>query len=204
MGAGLERLRLVRQVHGIDIAIASGRAGAMVDQQEADIIISGDPDLAIGVRVADCAPVLIADRRLGSVGAAHAGWRGTTKRAAVVLANAMEHTFGSRRDDLVAAIGPCLGPCCGEVGPEVVRTFREAGHTADDVARWFAPGASGRPYLNLWGANRDQLESAGIPPSQIHVAEICTKTHAALLHSYRAQGPKVGRMVAVIRASGGR
>jgi YfiH family protein len=203
MGVAREGLRLIRQVHGVGVALVrAGTAGGW-SRPEADVIVSDDPEAAIGVRVADCAPVLIGDRRQGVVGAVHAGWRGTMNGAAAVAVRALGEQFGSRPGDLVAAIGPCLGPCCGEVGPEVVELFREAGHAPGELNRWFAPGESGRPYLNLWSANRDQLEGAGIPSSQIHTAEICTKTHAAILHSYRVHGAGAGRMVGVIRARTG-
>jgi polyphenol oxidase len=192
------QVRLIRQVHGIAIAVASATTGEW-GRPEADIIISDDPRAAIGVRVADCAPILLADTRLGVVGAVHAGWRGTVKRAAAVAVEALRRTFGSDPADLVAAIGPCLGPCCGEVGQEVVEVFRDAGHTPPDLARWFASGVTGRPYLDLWAANRDQLERAGVPPARIFAAELCTKTHGALMHSYRVHGAGVGRMAAVIR-----
>ncbi len=192
-------VRLIRQVHGIDVAICRAGDGPPQTRPEADVIISNDPSVAIGVRVADCAPVLLADRRRPVVGAAHAGWRGTVKGAAPTAVRAMVDTFGSDAADLVAAIGPCLGPCCGEVGDEVVDAFRKAGHADADVTRWFAQGRSGRPYLNLWTANRDQLIRAGVPAAQIHVAELCTRSHASLLHSYRA-GERAGRMAAMIRA----
>jgi copper oxidase (laccase) domain-containing protein len=112
----------------------------------------------------------------------------------------MQESFGSNALDLVAAIGPCLGACCGEVGPEVVSAFRDAGHSAESLARWFAPGAGDRSYLDLPLANRDQLEAAGIPATQIHVAGLCTKSFADLFHSYRAAKADAGRMVAIIRA----
>jgi copper oxidase (laccase) domain-containing protein len=112
----------------------------------------------------------------------------------------MAAEFGSRPGDLVAAVGPCLGPCCGEVGEEVVAAFRDAGHDAPAVDRWFTTGASGRPYLDLWSANREQLERAGVPAENIHVAALCTRTHAGLLHSYRKDSTNAGRMVGVIRA----
>ena len=200
IGVQQEQLRLIRQVHGVEVAVAKAGATKKWSRPDADVILSDDPAVAIGVRVADCAAVLIGDRRLGVVGAAHAGWRGAVKEAAAVAVSSMAQHFGSDPRDLVAAVGPCLGPCCGEVGPEVVDAFRDAGHTPRELNRWFAPGESGRPYLNLWNANRDQLTRAGIPPSQVHAAEICTKTHATLLHSYRAQGAHAGRMVGVIRA----
>jgi polyphenol oxidase len=201
MGVGVPQLRLIRQVHGIDVAIVRRGGDAPAHRPEADLIISDDPAAAVGVRVADCAPVLVGDRRQGVVGAAHAGWRGTVKGAARSVVAAMVATFGSDPRDIVAAIGPCLGQCCGEVGPEVVEAFRDAGHSKGDIERWFTPGSSDRSYLNLWNANRDQLQAAGVPAAQIHAAELCTRTYSTLFHSYRAQKAHAGRMVAVIRAS---
>jgi len=201
MGVDVDRLLLIRQVHGAEVAIARrARAGSWA-RPEADVIVSDDPSSAIGVRVADCAPILLADRRLHVVGGAHAGWRGTVRGAAGAAVRALAVEFGSHPRDLVAAIGPCLGPCCGEVGDEVVAAFRDAGHGERSIGRWFAPGASGRPYVDLWTANRDQLEAAGVSGDNIHVARLCTKTHAGVLHSYRAEGAKSGRMLGVIRPS---
>lgn len=199
MGLRLEQLLLIRQVHRADVAVVRrGRTGRW-DRPDADVIVSNDPSSAIGVRVADCVPVLLADRRRGVVGAVHAGWRGTVQEAAAAGVEAMTREFGSEPEDLMAAIGPSLGPCCGEVGPEVVEAFRDAGHGEDRIERWFTTGPSGRPYLDLWRANADQLEGAGVEAGNIHVAGLCTRTHAAHLHSYRAEGKKSGRMVGVIR-----
>jgi YfiH family protein len=166
---------------------------------EADIIVSDDPAAAIAVRVADCAPILMADTRTGAVGAAHAGWRGTVQSAAAACVRSMRHEFGTNPADLIAGIGPCLGACCGEVGPEVVDAFRQAGHDDGSLGRWFADGPRGRPMLDLWQANIDQLTAAGVLTERIHVAGICTKTHSALMHSYRAAGAAAGRMLGVIR-----
>jgi polyphenol oxidase len=112
----------------------------------------------------------------------------------------MRREFESSPSDLIVAIGPCLGACCGEVGEEVVEAFREAGHPESAIARWFSQGPRGRPLLDLWTANADQLIRAGIPRDQIHVAELCTRTHAGLMHSYRAAGARAGRMTGIIRA----
>jgi polyphenol oxidase len=86
------------------------------------------------------------------------------------------------------------------VGPEVAAAFRDAGHSAASLDRWFAPGAGDRAYLDLPLANRDQLEAAGIPAAQIHVAGLCTKSFADVFHSYRAAKDRAGRMVGIIRA----
>jgi polyphenol oxidase len=199
IGVMRERLLLLRQVHGAAVAIARRDRPDPWVAPQADVIASDDPVSAIGVLVADCTPVLIADRQSGAVAAAHAGWRGTVQGAAAAAVARLMGEFGSQPSDLVAAIGPSLGPCCGEVGPEVVQAFVDAGHSAASVARWFATGPSGRPYIDLWRANADQLEAAGVAAEHIHVARLCTRTHADVLHSYRAAGDASGRMVAVIR-----
>lgn len=220
LGVTRERLLLIRQVHGTSVAVVrrgqtpprgqSPRGGQSTERvqstlpgatpwPEADIIISDDPSVAIGVRVADCVPVLACDPVSGAVGAAHAGWRGTAAGVAERLVTSTCEAYGSNPDDLICAIGPSLGPCCGEVGDEVRVAFREAGADEPSVARWFRPSASGKSHVDLWRANRDQLERAGVRRDRIHVAELCTKTHAERFHSYRAARERAGRMLAAIR-----
>lgn len=198
-GVGRERLRLLHQVHGRSVVRANDTEDT--GPPEADGLISDDPSLALVVRVADCAPILIADRRTGAVAAVHAGWRSTMQSIASVAVQRLGETFGSKPGDLVVAMGPSLGTCCGEMGDEVVEAFRAAGHDAATVALWFVREAGRRPHLDLWRANRDQLERAGVPPQAIHISRLCTRTHAAVFHSYRARGAAAGRMAALIRPS---
>jgi copper oxidase (laccase) domain-containing protein len=115
----------------------------------------------------------------------------------------MAREFGSAPADLVAAIGPCLGVCCGEVGEDVVAAFRETGSDDREIARWFSMGPGGRHHVNLVRANRDQLEGAGLEPSNIYAADLCTRSYPDVFHSYRAGGPGAGRMAAVIRCAEG-
>lgn len=201
LGVSSERLRLPRQVHGAGAAFARRGCPTAWQPPEADVLATDDGSAAIGVRVADCAPVLLADRRTRAVAAAHAGWRGTALGAVRTAVEALQTEFGSDPGDLVAAVGPCLGPCCGEVGREVVQAFRDAGHPEAALARWFSAGPSGRPHVDLWRANADQLESAGIRPEHIHVARLCTRTYAGIFHSYRAAGDQAGRMIGAIRCA---
>jgi copper oxidase (laccase) domain-containing protein len=114
----------------------------------------------------------------------------------------MMKEFGTRPADLIAAIGPCLNACCGEVGPDVLDAFRAGGADAASIAAWFAPGSGDRSLLDLEGANRDQLERAGLSPAAIHASGLCTKTHHARLHSYRAAGDQAGRLLAAVRVAG--
>ncbi len=199
IGVERSRLLLVRQVHGAAAAVRRSDRPDVWRRPDADVLATDDASSALAIRVADCAPVLLADRRLGVVAAAHAGWRGTVQRAAAAAVDALQREFGSDPADLVAAIGPCLGPCCGEVGDEVLAAFRESGHGDAALDRWFTAGPAGRAYLDLWAANADQLVEAGVTPAQVHVARLCTKTHAAVLHSHRAARERAGRMAGVIR-----
>jgi YfiH family protein len=199
MGVAPEDLLLVRQVHEAAVAVAAPDRPRPWIRPEADAIASDDPAAAIGVRVADCVPVLLAEETGRAVAAIHAGWRGTARRVAIAAVSALWERFGVRPQRLIAAIGPSIGPCCYEVGDRVYEAFREAGHHPDLLAQWFAPGPSGRRHLDMWRATRDQLEGAGIPASRIHAADLCTRTHAALFHSYRADGEGAGRMLAAIR-----
>jgi len=197
-GVRRSQIRLVKQVHRADVAIARRDDAAEWLTPEADAIVSDDPEVVIAVRVADCAPILLADRTRPVVGAVHAGWRGTVQRAVEAGVAAMRREFGSRPEDLVAAIGPCLDVCCGEVGDEVPDAFRAAGHDARAVERWFSLGPGGRFHLHLARANRDQLEAAGLRAERIHMSGLCTRSYPEVFHSYRAAGANAGRMAALI------
>ena len=198
-GVRPEQLRLLNQVHGRTIATAPANASPLWTRPEADGVITADPSVALVVRVADCAPVLLADRRTGVIAAVHAGWRSTMQRIVPAAVEALAASHGTDPIDLVAAIGPSLGTCCGEMGEEVVEAFRAAGHGEGTLRRWFVREPGKRPHFDLWRANREQLEEAGVPPGSIYAAELCTRTYPELFHSYRAQGTGAGRMAAVIR-----
>ena len=194
-----DHLLLLRQVHGRTVAVAEAGRGGRWTPPEADAIVSRDPTSALVVRVADCSPILIADRKTGAVAAVHAGWRSTMQRIVSAAIESMGAQFGSEPSNLVAAMGPSLGRCCGEMGEEVVEAFQTAGHPARDLERWFQRAPGHKPHFDLWLANRDQLATAGVPESQIFSADLCTRTHSTRFHSYRAAGPSAGRMAAVIR-----
>jgi YfiH family protein len=211
VGAG--SVATVTQVHGAAISVISRGTTPTHDRPEADALVSNNPTVAIAVRVADCVPVLLADRKTGAVGAVHAGWRGTAARAAVAAIDALIGEFGTRPADVIAAIGPSIGPCCYEVGSELVDAFAAAGHARSSIDRWFAatpvprgsfggvPSASAGPLrLDLPAANRDQLILAGVPESQIHLSGLCTAMHLDVFTSYRVEKEKAGRLLAVIGA----
>ena len=194
------------QVHGAGVAVV--HRGALRPEQPpaADVVVSDSPDVAIAVRAADCVPLLMSDRHSGAVAAVHAGWKGTVARAAVAGLNALAREFGTRPADVVVAIGPSIGPCCYQVGSDLVDAFAAAGHEQYLIYRWFSstpPSRGSREHpqmtLDLAGANRDQLVLAGVPLKQIHNAGLCTAMHLDVLTSYRAEKENAGRIAGVIR-----
>jgi len=205
---GAESLALARQVHGRNAVVVRDGTPVPANRPEADAFVSNSATVGVAVRVADCVPLLIADRRNTAVAAVHAGWRGTAARVAVAAVDAMSREFGSRPADLIAAIGPSIGACCYDVGTELVDAFAAAGHERFLIDRWFlAPppprGSRERATLRLdvAGANRDQLVLAGVPEEQIHLSGLCTAMHLDVFTSYRAEKDKAGRLVAAIRVN---
>ena len=189
LGVARDRVLLVKQVHGRTIATARRGETDAWPRPEADAIVTDDPSVAIGVRVADCTPVLLFDPVRNVAAAVHAGWRGAAAGIALITVEAMKTDFGCRASDLIAAIGPCLGRCCGEVGPEVVAAFQST--FPGPFEPWFTPGNGDRSLLDLERANRDQLEIGGLDPSRIFTAGLCTEdaSRAAALLSRRRSRP---------------
>lgn len=192
----------VRQVHGdhvVVIATDTDRQRVSATRPEGDSLVSTHPHAAIGVVVADCVPLLMADVRGRVVAAVHAGWRGTCASIAARTVATMCEVSGVRPDALVVAIGPSIASDDYEVGDALRDQFRAAGHDAAAVRRWFRePNPGAPPCLDLWRANRDQLEAAGVRAEAIHVAGLSTRAHAPLLASFRRDGAQAGRMIALI------
>jgi hypothetical protein len=199
VGVAPEALRRVRQVHGAAAVCYRKGDRRPGPWPAADIVLTDDPSLAVAVQVADCVPLLLADAGTGAVCAAHVGWRGAAAGVPGAAVAALADAFGSRPADLVAAIGPSIGPCCYEVGEEVRDAFRRAAGGGWSGDAWFQPGTRGRPHLDLWRATADQLLAAGLDPRRVHASRLCTSDHRRFFYSYRADGPGTGRMAAAIR-----
>jgi YfiH family protein len=185
-----------------------------------DGLLTDTPKLLLGVKTADCVPILLADVKRRAVAAVHAGWRGSLARIAEKAVGRMRMEFGSRPRDLVAALGPAIGPCCYEVGAEVTKAFAaqfaKAGEwfhgsfekivseDSPNPLRWLQmtpPGHDAPPptvCLDLRAANRWQLAQAGVPERQIFVSDLCTACRSDLLFSHRRERGKTGRLMAVI------
>lgn len=175
-----ESYRGAHQIHSDVVLVVDGAPGEL---GSADGLILQEPGV-IGVRTADCVPVLLADQRRPMVAALHAGWRGT---AAGISAKAVLKMRELGASDLVAAIGPAIGPCCYEVGPEVAEQFKE-----------LLPESIEARYIDLIEANRRQLVAAGLDAELIDAARLCTRCHAEEFHSWRREGKAAGRMISAI------
>jgi YfiH family protein len=183
---GKGRLFLLRQVHGASVVEAPWSG-----TPEADASVAASAGCLLGIQTADCLPVLLVDPGRRLVAAAHAGWRGTAAGVAARAVDALV-TRGSRPEDLLAALGPGIGPCCYEVGDELREAFGASG------ACLFRPGPKSRPHLDVRAANVRQLLDAGLRPAALHHVADCTRCRADLYHSYRREGKASGRMISFV------
>ena len=188
-------LETVRQVHSsLSVVLPGDRATASGAVSEADGIITAEPGLLLGIQTADCIPVLVADPVKRAVGAFHAGWRGTVERIVESGIARMRAEFGSDPADMMAAIGPGIGPCCYTVGAEVRTQFATRFSYADEL--FIRREEDLR--LNLMEANRRQLLAAGLAENAIAMVGGCTGCQQELFFSHRTSGGHAGRMMAGI------
>jgi YfiH family protein len=189
------------QVHGDHIKVVASGADAADSDEHADALISDLPATLVGVKTADCVPVLIADPKHGAFAAVHAGWRGTVQSIVVKSIELMSGRYGSDPADLVCAIGPAAGCGSYEIGQDVMDAFAAAFSDSD---AYFTPTRSGHAFVDLHLANRRQLIAAGVPDTNIRTAPFCTMEHTNLFFSYRiekARFGKTGRLLSVIGRS---
>lgn len=168
----IDPLATLKQIHSADCVDARGRQGIL---GEGDALLENTPGHAVAVKTADCIPILLVDARNRAVAAVHAGWKGTVARIGPKTLEAMRGSFGTDPGDVSAAIGPGIGECCYEVGPEVAAQF----------------GREGRVRIDLAEENRRQLAEAGV--AAVYVAGLCTKCNSEF-HSFRREREQAGRM----------
>jgi len=219
---GADELRVVtlRQIHSDSALRVSSSDPAVEEAPQGDALFTRDPGVLLAVQTADCIPILLADAKQRAIAAIHAGWRGTLRRIAAKTLGRMQMEFGTRPEDVVAALGPGIGRCCYEVGSEVARDFdaqfpnaREwfdgpfdalaSGENDPNWLPWLTmkpPGHQPPPlrvHLDLIAANRAILTDAGIPGRQISSSDLCTACRTDLLFSYRRERT-TGRMIAAV------
>lgn len=191
LGCDPARLYQTSQVHGATVWTPSPHdTPATARAVDADALVARRPGDAVAVRVADCVPVLLASPETGVVAAVHAGWRGVAAR---IVARALD-AMNVPAESVIAAVGPSIGPCCFEVGPEVAAQIGDVG----------GPGVvleqpDGRnPHADLWRAVAWQLAESGV--REVDVLRRCTRCEPAWFFSFRRDGARSGRMVGAIVA----
>jgi polyphenol oxidase len=188
LGVDAASFAFMGQAHGIEVRHAD-RGGRY---PMTDGLVTATPGLLLGVRTADCLPLLFCDPDTPSAGAVHCGWRSLTGGIVERAVDTMRAEFGSRPEHLAAASGPAAGPCCYEVGEE--------------VAALFVPSAvfvrNGRFFADLRGELRFRLEAAGVDPRHIESVPDCTICSPDRYYSHRRDGSRAGRMLGFIVLNG--
>ncbi len=206
------RLVTVRQVHSGVVRVVGEGDGALegrLETPEGKAVLEGDgmvtdvPGVLLGVGTADCVPVVVVDTARRAVGAFHAGWRGTVARIVEQGVETLQREYGSRTEDLVAAVGPSIGACCYAVGDEVCDEFTgEFGYGRELFRR-----RGGQMFVDLWEANRRQLLDAGVREERIAVVRECTgcvreADGARRYFSHRVERGVTGRMLNAVGVAG--
>ena len=192
------------QVHGASVRVvksledAREPLGSLGEAARCDALISRTPRVLLGVKTADCVPVILGDQRTGAYAAVHAGWRGTLSRIVPHTLSRMRAEYGTQAADVRACIGPAALACCYEVGPEVIEAFRREFAEADKL---LTPTRENHALIDLHRANQEQLTEAGVAASRIHLAPLCTMCRTDLFFSYRREKStygRTGRLMSVI------
>ena len=183
-------------VHRSDVIFVEAPRPLDVRPLQADTILTDQPNVTLFMRFADCVPILLHDPQRGVVGLVHAGWLGTVRTAVRTAVEAMAAHYGSHPADVLAAIGPSIGPDHYEVGPDVVMQVTQA-FGADGSG--LLENQNGSVHFDLWAANRLLLEQAGV--RHIDVSRLCTACNVGDWYSHRAEKGRTGRFGAVIGLS---
>lgn len=179
-----------RQVHGTGVAkVDWEQVGQTLDG--CDALVTDAVGLPLSVVFADCVPVLLYDRVHHALGVCHAGWRGTVNGAAVATLWAMQAAYDTEPEQIIACIGPSIGPQSYEVGDEVL-ALAQAKLNDGDKYFHFPNGETSRPYFDLWQANAGQLMAAGVPLQQIEISGIDTAQSTDDFFSHRAEQGRCG------------
>jgi len=201
-GIPWKSLTLARQIHSGNVTAVSkalrGRGSANHNEalNATDAMVTDVPGICLVILVADCVPMLFFDPLKRIIAVAHAGWKGTLKSIALHTVRAMENAFGSSPHNIIAGMGPSIGPCCYEVGPEVISRVRSIFPPSKGYI--LNESGDGKGYLDLWKANLDQLLHAGIERKNIEMAMKCTCHNPDVFFSYRHQQGETGRFGAGI------
>lgn len=200
-GIPVENFLVLHQVHKDGILVIPPRGEYFTSREELhyDAIVTDRTRLAICIKTADCVPVFLADRARKVIAAVHAGWRGTAAGITAKVVRLMQNQYGSSPSDLLAAIGPSIGPCCYEVDLPAADAFRSQPNARDFL---FPSKKRDRWRLDLVNANRQQLLDGGIPADNIEAAGVCTVCRQEAFFSHRGSGGVTGRQINFLMLKG--
>lgn len=186
------------QIHGDDVKIVKTSEDVKNSDEKYDALVSDLKNILIGVKTADCVPILLGDVKTRAFAAIHAGWRGTVESIVVKAIEKMQKEFGTNPQDLIAAIGPAATCKNYEIGQDVIDAFEEKFSTCGKL---FTPTRHGHALIDLHLANKNQLLSIGVSGENIFIAPFCTMERTDLFFSYRVEKKlygKTGRLLSVI------
>ena len=199
----VSHLVLSRQTHTNNVISVGkehcGTGYSKPEFEDVDGLITNTPGVALVTQYADCVPLLFYDPVSRVIANSHSGWRGTMQKIGEVTVNKMVNEFGARRENIIAAIGPCICKNCYEVDIKVYTAFESAGFGGDILEKIFESKGDGEHFLlDLREANRLILLGAGITPENLDIADLCTAENKEYLHSHRATAGKRGNLAAII------
>ena len=192
------RLASCWQIHSADVRVVKTLEDARDGNCKMDALVSNIPKVLLGVKTADCVPVLLGDTKTKAFAAVHAGWRGTVNSIVKKAIEKMHEIYGTDAKDLICAIGPAASGKNYEVGQEVISAFQEKFSTCGKL---FVQTRGGYALIDLHLANKEQLTSIGVLPENIYTAPLCTMERIDLFFSYRKEKKlygKTGRLMSVI------
>ena len=192
------QLATVWQVHGDDVKIVRNQTDVNSGEEKFDALVSGLKNVLVGVKTADCVPVLLGDTKTKAFAAVHAGWRGTVESIVVRAIEKMREEFGTNPKDLIAAIGPAATCKNYEIGQDVIDAF---GKKFSESRKFFTPTRDEHALVDLYGANKNQLLGIGVAAENITISPFCTMERTDLFFSYRVEKRlygKTGRLLSVI------
>jgi YfiH family protein len=198
LGIGQGDIATAYQVHGANVAVVGPEDRGRVALQT-DALVTNGPGVVLMLRFADCVSIALYDPVQHAIGLAHAGWKGTLGKAAQKTVEAMMEAYGSRPADLIACIGPSIGPCCYQIGGNVANLVSEVFPQQPQLLRQQGDGSR---HFDLWEANRLQLAALGV--RQIEVSGLCTACHNDEFFSHRADNGRTGRFAVVMGLTHGR
>ena len=193
----LSNFTFAKQIHTGTVTIVTkqmrgcGAADLNSAVEATDAMVTDVPRICLTVLMADCVPVLLLDPQKRLVAAVHAGWKGSLKSITRKTVEILKQEFNCDPAYLLVGIGPSIGPCHYQIGPEVISQVEDTfGNTDGYITN---ESADGKGYFDLWGANKRQLIETGIPPQNIEIAQMCTYCNVQLFFSARHQKGSTGR-----------